>query len=139
MSNKQKGLFDEELFNEIREHDVEFPLFFKNKYNTIYTYYIDIERFEQITINRDNESFRGNILFGYNEMIINLRGDLQTWYYLTFQNQIQIKSDEYEQIFQKIIADREKFLSNENDFKYMRRELLEQQKNVKHKWKSPEY
>lgn len=139
MSNKQKGLFDEELFNEIREHDVTFPLFFKNKYNTIYTYYIDIERFEQITINRDNESFRGNILFGYNEMIINLRGDLQAWYYLTFQNQIQIKSDEYEQVFQKIIADREKFLSNENDFKYMRRELLEQQKNVKHKWKSPEY
>lgn len=139
MSNKQKGLFDEELFNAIREEDLQFPLFFKNKYNTIYTYYIDVERFEQITINRDNESFRGNILFGYNEMIINLRGDLQTWYYLTFQNQIQIKSDEYEQIFQKIISDREKFLSNENDFKYMRRELLEQQKNVKHKWKSPEF
>lgn len=141
MKNKGKiqDLFqDEELFNQINESDVVFPLFFKNRYNNIYVRYQDENKFEEITISKENESFRGNILFGFNELLHDLKYDLKTWFYLIYRNQVQITEEEYNSVFEKLINGRLEFFSNESECIYIEKELNEQQKNIKHKWR-PSY
>lgn len=133
-----RSLFeDQQLFNDIREEDVVFPLFFKNKSETIFTRYNCQEKFEQLTINKPNESFRGNILFGFNELIHDLKGDLKIWFYVTFRNHIKIKEDEYEKVFESIINGRQEFFNGES-MNYIEKLPLSN-KPTKHRWKPIDY
>lgn len=135
---KNRDLFeDNELFNEINEHDVSFPLFFKNKSGSIFTQYLDENKFEQITITKDHESFRGCLLFGFNELLHDLKGDLKLWFYLQFKNNILINSNEYEKIFESLMNGREEFFSG-NFNKYIEKPLLKE-KLMKLKWKPVDY
>lgn len=131
----KRSLFeDQELFNDINEEDVRFPLFFKNRYNNIFTRYPDKDKFEQITISKANESLRGDILFGFNELIHELHGDLKMWFYLIYRNQVQITVEEYETVFNSVILGREEFFNGET-YQYIERLPLSD-KPCKHKWKS---
>lgn len=132
----KRDLFqDEELFNQINEADVQFPLFFKNRYGNVFVRYQDKEKFEEITISKTGESFRGNILFGFNELLYELKYDLKTWFYLIYRNQVQITEQEYEKVYEILINGRSEFFSVEGEFQYIEKELNEQQKNIKNRWK----
>lgn len=135
MKKQQRDLFNEEeekFFETIKEDEITFPLFFKNKNETIYTLYFDYERFEQIS--KDQTHFLSSIIWGFNEQIRQCKGDIKIFLYSLYRNQTEIKAEEYEEVFQKTLADRSKFFST-TDYKYTQRELTESQKNVKHKWK----
>lgn len=135
IKNKQQvDLFDPVLYESIKEDEIKFPLFFKNKSNTIYTCYFDVERFEQISITQENEPYLCSIIFGFNGQMIQCKGDLKSYFYILYRNQIEIHAEEYEEVFKKTISNRNNFF-NTNDYQYLQRELTDRQKNIKHKWK----
>lgn len=133
---KQVDEFEQQKIDEIFEKEVElnFPIFFKNKDETQYTWYKDSEKFEQITINKNDESFRGSILFGYNEQIFLLKGDLTLFFKTISKNQIQITQQEYDNVFEIIINGRTEFFSDDEKYKYIEKLPLTDNK-IKHKWK----
>lgn len=123
---------EEKLFNLIKEEEIEFPLFFKNKSEDIFTLYFDYERFEQISVRKGQ--FLSCIVWGFNEQIRQCKGDIKIFLYCLYKNQIEIQAEEYEEVFNRTLEERKKFFST-TDYKYQQRELSESQKNVKHKWK----
>lgn len=136
----ERDLFsNDETFDEINENEIAFPIFVKNNSSTCYTWYKNETQFEQITINAQNESFRGSIIFGFNEQLHDLKYDLKIWLFTLLRVHTQIEQHEYDEIFAKLIRGREEFFDDSIETKYIERELTTRQKNIKHKWKSAEY
>lgn len=134
---KAKPEVDEELFNQITEEDVQFPLFFRNKDETIFIKYYDGYKFEQISISKKEESFRGNLLFGFDNQVKELAGDLRMWFYVNFRTYIKITEEEFEKAFDFIMKGREEFFTRDT-YKYIEPKPLTD-KPIKHRWKPIEY
>lgn len=131
---KELNSSDRELLYHISEADVKFPLFFKSKNGTQYTMYQNEEKYEMISINKANESFSGCILFGFNERVKILNGDLRAWIFVHFRNQIKIEAEEYERVFEKVINSRQEFFTTDN-YKYIEKVVEWGNQKPKHKWK----
>lgn len=130
----QVDLFlQEEEFQKIDENEINFPLFFRDKSGNKYLRYDDQEKFEQITISKSGHSFRGSILYGFDETIKQVKGDRKIWYYLLIRNHERIALEDYELFFSNYLELREKFFST-NEIEYSE-PVIENQPVSKHKWK----
>lgn len=138
MSDETKrDLFSEdETFNEIDETSITFPIYVKSYDETRYIWYKNERQYEEISINKTNESFAGALMFGFNEHLINFcGGDLKIWIHTLLRVHTQIDEQEYNTIFERLINGRLDFFSDEIHSQYIERELSERQKTIKHKWK----
>lgn len=140
MAKKNKIQVDT-LFDSIKEEDIQFPIYYANKSRTIYTCLKDEEKFEQLTLSQGNESFRGSILFGYNELHLSFIKDKKIAYHSIIRVHDLITEKEYEDIFNSIIQGREEFF-NESKYEYIDKihPLTQDQLNkyIKHKWRKPQ-
>lgn len=132
----QDELFEpKQTHDEIVEYDIIFPLYVKNRNETRYTFFKNEKQFEEITISLHNESFRGTLMFGFNEQLHDLKYDTKTWSSTLLRVHEQITQQEYDNIFASLINGREEFFDSSIEAKYIERELNERQQNVKHKWR----
>lgn len=133
---KQRDLFaGDEEFNRLHESDIKFPFCTINKKGNIYTCYLNEDKFQEITISQEHESFMGNILFGFNESIKSYKGDLKLWYYCMMRNNTIITQEEYDNVYNILMEGFNEFMSG-NSHKYV--ELLphkDAHKFIKHRWK----
>jgi len=133
---KTQKLFTED--EPIVVNEIVFPLYYKNKISTIYTCLKTEDKFEQLTISPDGLSFRGDILFGFNEQLKSIKGDIQLLYNSIVNNQVLIDQTEYESVFNQLIQGRDEFFT-ESKYKYIEpiQDLTQEQlsKYIKHKWK----
>lgn len=135
----KKKEIDDTLFNSINEQDIVFPLYYKNRYNTVYCCMQNEEKFEQLTISKKDESFRGCILFGFNEQLVDMQKDIKLWYHAILRTHKLIDGLEYEAVFNAILEGRQEFFMG-NSYNYIEKELPVSQedlnKRIKHKWKT---
>lgn len=125
---------NDEQFNEIREEEIEFPIFVTNESRTQFTWYKNKHQFEQINLSEDNKSLRGSLLYGFNEHLHSIGYDLKIWIYTLTRVHTIIEKQDYDSQFEKFILNREEFFSDEIAIQYIEQELNERQKNVKHKY-----
>lgn len=125
---------NDEQFNEIREEEIEFPIFVTNESRTQFTWYKNKYQFEQITLSEDNHSLRGSLLYGFNEHLHSIQYDLKIWIYTLLRVHTIITKQEYDEQFEKMINNRTDFFDDAIETKYIEIELNERQRNVKHKY-----
>jgi len=128
-------LFDENIEQEI---EIDFPIYVRNNSSTRFTWYKNEQQFEEITINADGESFRGCLMFGFNETMHAFK-DKKLFIDTLFRVHVAIEQSEYDAIFEKLINGRTDFFDDAIESQYIERELSERQKNVKHKWKKADF
>lgn len=121
--------------------EISFPIYYRNKIGTIYTCLFSEEKMEQITINKPEESFRGSILFGFNEQWVAYK-DINLMFDILIRNSVVITSDQYDTVYNRVIQGRSEFFGETpqtEDYSYI--EPIHPQtdeqlaKNIKHKWK----
>jgi len=128
------------LFDSIKEDEISFPIYYKNRRGNMYTCLLNEDKFEQLTTSTDGESFRGSILFGFNEQF-KLYKDIKLMYHSIIRMNSIITPDEYDTIFNAIQQGRQEFFS-EDKYEYIEpvHQLTQDQLNkyIKHKWKKPQ-
>lgn len=137
-NTKDNELFEQEL-SQIDESEIRFPIYVKSKKGTIYSCYFNDERFEELTISKENESFKGCIHYGFNEQIFSMNKDIKLWYYTLMRAHEIVSSEEYDRIFNMIVEGRTEFFTSDNQ-QYIEvvHPLNQEQQNkyVKHRWKT---
>lgn len=121
--------------------EITFPLYYKNDKGDTYTCLQNEEKFEQITISKEGESFRGSLLFGFNEQF-KLYKDINLMYDCIVKTNIIITQEDYETVFNATLQGRQEFFSEEN-YQYIEKvhPLNQEQLNkyIKHRWKPVGY
>lgn len=131
----ERDLFSsDEVFNEIKEEEIEFPIFVTNESRTQFTWYKNKYQFEQITLSQDDKSLRGSLLYGFNEHLHSIQYDLKIWIYTLLRVHTIITKEEYDEKFSLMITNRTDFFDDAIETKYIEIELNERQRNVKHKY-----
>lgn len=107
----------------------------------MYTCLHNTEKFEQLTISKEENSFRGSIIFGFNEQLKLYKGDIKLMYESILRVNTLVDSSEYDSVFNRIIEGRQEFFSEEK-YQYIEpvHPLSQEQINkyIKHRWKKPE-
>lgn len=134
MSNQRDLFSNDPIFNAIREEDITFPVFVKNRNETSFTRYDESGKFEQIILPKRNESMRGAMMFGFDEQQHQCRNDLKIWYHCLMRCHVLITENEYDEKFNELQKNRVSFFTtNENEYI---QPTIEGQPPVRHKWKS---
>lgn len=144
---KQKDLFSiDEIIDDTKQNEevvdneivYTFPIYVRDNTSTRFTFYKNEKQFEEITISKHNESFRGSLLFGFNEQLHDFKYDTKLFIDALLRAHVLIEQNEYDEMFARLINGREEFFNNEIESQYIERELSEKQKTIKHKWRAPE-
>lgn len=131
----ERDLFsNDEVFNEIVEDEITFPIFVCNESRTQFTWYKNKYQFEQINLSEDNKSLRGSLLYGFNEHLHSIQYDLKIFIFTLLRVHTIITKEEYDSQFAKLITNREIFFEDSIVNEYVEHELSDRQMNVKHKY-----
>lgn len=132
----ERDLFSEdEAFNKLHESDIVFPFYTKNNRGNIFACYLNEDKFQEITISEDHESFKGNILFGFNEGLKIYKGDVKLWYYCLMRCHKIINQEEYDNVYNALMEGFNEFMSGNSHTYIEVMPDLDRFKQVKHKWK----
>lgn len=132
-------------FPSIDETQIVFPLYYKNRRGNMYTCLQTEEKFEQLTISEEGNSFRFSIIGGFNEQMKLYQSDVKLMVHAILRMNVVIEAEEYDNVFNSILQGRAEFFTNTQDEEYQYIEQIhplnqdQLNKYIKHKWKPIQY